>query len=145
RARRGSRSRGSCVQRWRYAWAVFRHKSRAYYRKRRVLSKDAAMPLVRSVNALVLAAAVLGSLPAFGEAPPAPPASPECASQPCRASRPISLFVSPGNWLGAYIPQSPYLTSDGHIVIFPGERLTFRFNVSGNALSAPQFVRGELL
>lgn len=43
------------------------------------------------------------------------------------------------------VKSSPYVTGEGHILIYPGEKLVFRFEVQGDRLSTPEFVRAEVL
>lgn len=96
------------------------------------------MSALRCVNAAWLAVA-LALLPAAGRGGDGPP---DCAKVPCRAARTVDLNFG-GNELHFAVPASPYFTADGHIVIFPGESLVFRFSFTADDPGAPQFVRQE--
>lgn len=69
----------------------------------------------------------------------------DCLNSPCRAAKTIEIPLRNGAKLQFAVERSPYLTSDGHIVIQPGERLVFHFSVDGDQIGLPQFVRAEAL
>jgi len=68
-----------------------------------------------------------------------------CSSGPCRDPATIDLFPGTSSELRFNVPRGPYTTSEGHIVIMPGERLVFRFEPQGDVLGMPKFVRAERL
>jgi hypothetical protein len=67
---------------------------------------------------------------------------PDCTKVACRAARTVDMIFGQ-NELRFAVPASPYLTSDGHIVIFPGERLVYRFPFTADHPGTPEFVREE--
>ena len=94
------------------------------------------MPLLRSVNAACVAACLIGMpAAATGE-------TPDCTKVPCRAARTVDMRFGE-NELRFAVPVSPYLTGDGHIVVFPGERLVFLFRFTAETPGTPEFVRDE--
>jgi hypothetical protein len=66
-----------------------------------------------------------------------------CANMPCRAASTIYLIAGDKTQLRFDVARSAYLTSDGHIVIRPGERLVFRFPMQPDGPGTPQFVSAE--
>src|ERR1700709_765791 len=103
-----------------------------------MLSKDEDMPILKGASA-ALAVACLAILPVSA----ADSGGFDCSVVACRAARTFEMQF-PGDRLRASIPASPYLTSESHIVIFPGETLVFRFPDAAAATPGqPHFVRAE--
>jgi len=98
------------------------------------------MPLLRCVNAAWTAACLFVPICALADDAGAP----DCTSAPCRAARTVDLRFGE-NELRFGVPVSPYTTGDGHIVIFPGERLVFLFSSTADAPGTPRFVREEAI
>jgi hypothetical protein len=78
-------------------------------------------------------------------ADPASVSHDECSAQPCRDARVVDIALGDGAVFRASIPRSPYLTEEHHIVLFPGERVVFRFSLEGEQLAAPKFISAETL
>jgi hypothetical protein len=111
---------------------VFRPESTAYYRNRRVLSKDAVMRFLSCINSALLAAALL-AVPAAAD--DAPNLDAICAKTPCRAGGYFALVsADASHFVGVEVGRSPYLLENGSLLIFPGETIAVTFALDGDKL-----------
>src|SRR5689334_9343861 len=64
----------------------------------------------------------------------------DCETLACRpAGRSYTVKTGDGKDQAVDVPRSPYVTKDGTIVIFPGERLIIDFPVAGALAGVPRF------
>jgi hypothetical protein len=112
---------------------LFRHEFTAYYRNPRVLSKDAAMRILRCVNSALVAMALLPGL--VMAADDAPDLDAVCAKTACRAGGYFALVsVDASHFVGVQVGRSPYLLENGSLLVFPGETLAVTFALDGDTL-----------
>jgi hypothetical protein len=112
---------------------VFRHESKAYYRNRRVLSKDAVMRFLRCVNGGLLATAMFAVSAAAADEVPDLVAI--CAKTACRTGGYYAIVsVDAAHFVGVQVGRSPYLLENGSLLVFPGETIAVTFAVDGDNL-----------
>jgi hypothetical protein len=101
------------------------------------------------IGAAILIACAIAPIRGISDTPPSGTtetvADDPCGTTPCRDAKSIVLFAGTRSELHFNVPREPYTTSDGHIVIVPGERLVFRFTAQGDTPGTPRFVRAETL
>jgi len=103
-----------------------------------------------SAGALLSVASIAMSIgAAWADTPPPSVASTvdesDCVNTPCRTARTIVIPPSADSMMQFSVGRSPYLTSESHIVIQPGENLVFRFSTDGDQPGQPKFIRAEAL